>query len=128
MISVDPGIIAILILTPMLAVDCWVLYIAHAHTDKLESYLPESKFIKANQNAFSGAGLIGNVVRNGYIVMVLIMPKLASKRGLCNFEEVKLFPLNMKIMLLLSWGSLFLLAIALVIFYIWLKTSAQFVR
>ncbi|WP_339502854.1 hypothetical protein [Pseudomonas silesiensis] len=114
--AVEPGIVVFFILVPMLIVDCWVVYIAYSHTDRLESYLPNSKFVRANRQALSGAGFVGKVVRNGFLVIALILPGFVASKGLCGFKEIKAFPAKERMLLLVSWGLLFFLILALVVF------------
>jgi hypothetical protein len=118
---VEPGIIALFILGPLLIVDCWVIYIACVCTERMESYLPNSEFIRANRNTFSSAGVVGKLVRNGVLVIIVVFPAVFARKGLCDFTEIKAFPLKEKILLLTSWGAMFCLMSALVVFHLWMK-------
>lgn len=119
--AVEPGIVVFFILVPTLIADFWVVYIAYSHTERLESYLPNSKFVRANRHALSGAGFVGKVVRNGFLVIALILPGFVASKGLCDFKEIKVFPAKEKMLLLVFWGLLFFLILALVAFHFWNK-------
>ncbi|MHC8314047.1 hypothetical protein [Pseudomonas sp. LB3P31] len=119
--TMEPGIIAFFILGPLLIVDCWVIYMACVCTDRLESHLPNSVFISANRNTFSSAGFVGNIVRNGVLVLVLVFPVVFARKGFCDFAEIKAFPAKEKLHLLAAWGAMLFLILALVIFHLWMN-------
>jgi hypothetical protein len=84
---------------PLLIVDCWVICIACACTDRLECHLPNSEFVSSNRKNFASAGLVGKTLRNGVLVIVLVFPTAFARKGLCDLAEIKAFPARDKILL-----------------------------
>lgn len=123
---VEPGVIVFFILGLLIIVDCWVIYIACACTDRLESHLPNSEFVSSNRRNFASAGLVGKALRNGVLVIVLVFPAAFAKKGLCDLAEVRAFPEKDKILLLVSWGMMFALMLAMVFFQLWMKYRGLF--
>lgn len=82
----------------------WVILIAYVYTDKAESYLPASEYIKGMRRLYLNAGLFGKALRNGSVTLVLMTPNSLIKKGLLDPEEVKNFPPGLKRMLCVSWG------------------------
>ncbi|WP_346828648.1 hypothetical protein ABDX87_15320 [Pseudomonas abietaniphila] len=109
-LSVISGVIGI----PMILIAIWLIYVAHAYTEKSEFMMPKSSFVKANIDTYSQAGLIGKVIRNGFLTMVLMMPNISHRRGIVNLDEVRDFPVGLKRILFMTWGMCALCFVALV--------------
>ncbi len=82
-----------------------------------------SSFIEANRSLFSQMGLIGKAMRNGLLTLALLTPTLAAKRGLVNVADVKNFPIGLRRILFLSWGSSFVFSVALVMLNVFRRYS-----
>lgn len=124
MSQVSLGLIAGGIGIPMIVIDLWLIYVVCVYTDKAESLLSNSDFVKANRSAYSQAGLIGKVMRNGFLTVVLMMPALCAKRGMLDISDLRNFPRGLKRLLLVSWGAGVFIFVVLVVFGIyiqWLK-------
>lgn len=117
------GLVAGVIGIAMIIIDIWLMYVISVYTDKAEALLPNSTFVEANRSAYSQAGLMGKVMRNGLLTAVLMMPVLCSKRGLCDISDARTFPKKLKWLLFYSWGAGFLIFTALVSFGISIKFS-----
>lgn len=113
--QVEPGLIILLIFVPMIISLVLVIYLAHVHTDEFELLLSRSQFVEYHKKTFSGLGLMGKVVRSGFIACVLLMPQLMAMRGGIDFNQVKSFPTALKRLLLGSWVVLFLSFSALIL-------------
>ncbi|KJZ43101.1 MULTISPECIES: hypothetical protein [Pseudomonas] len=113
--EVDPGLVALLIIVPMVLAIVVQCYVAHKYTERFESLLTNCTFVTGNKNAFQHAGLLGKVMRTGLISMVLAIPKVFVRRGLIDFNEVKRFPSRMRRLLVSLLGIHIVLFAALVI-------------
>jgi hypothetical protein len=114
--EVEPGLIAILILAPMMLAMVVQCFIAHKYTEYYESLLTRCSFVTGNKITFQHAGLLGKVMRTGLISMVLAIPSLFVRRGVIDFDEVKRFPSSMRRLLVSLLVIHILLATALIIF------------
>ena len=114
--EVEPGLIAILILAPMMLAMVVQCFIAHKYTEYYESLLTRCSFVTGNKITFQHAGLLGKVMRTGFITMVLAIPSLFVRRGVIDFDEVKRFPSSMRRLLVSLLVIHILLATALIIF------------
>lgn len=112
---VEPGLILIFVFLSMIFSLFAVFYLAHAYTTRIESLLSKSPFVKHHRDTFSGLGFMGNVVRSGFIVFVLLMPELMARRGGVNVDQVKSFPLVLKRVLVGAWFMLFFSGVALML-------------
>ena len=81
---------------------------------KSRSIVAKSSFVDANRKAYSQAGFIGKVMRNGLLTLALLTPSLTAKRGLLVSDDVKSFPIGLKCILFCSWGTSCVFSIALV--------------
>jgi len=115
--AVDPGLIALLILAPIILAMIVQCYIAHRYTERFESFLTNCTFVTGNKKTFQHAGLLGKVMRTGLISMMLAMPTIFLRRGLIDLNEVKRFPPNMRRLLVSMLGIHIVLLIALTIFH-----------
>jgi len=97
--GVDPGLIALLILAPIILSMIVQCYIAHKYTEHFESFLPNCTYVTGNKKIFQHAGLLGKVMRTGSISLVLAIPTIFLRRGLIDLNEVKRFPPNMRLLL-----------------------------
>lgn len=114
--EVEPGLIAFLILVPMLLAMVVQCYIAHKYTERFESLLTNCVFVTGNKTTFQHAGLLGKVMRTGLISMVLAVPRLFLRRGLIDLEQVRGFPSRMRRLLVSLLVIHILLLTALAIF------------
>ncbi|CAI8826694.1 H(+)-exporting diphosphatase [Pseudomonas sp. IT-P258] len=124
MTSIPIGLIAGLILAPMILTCFAVAFIAHKYVDAIEELLPNCSFIKTTRNAFSAGGLVGKVMRGGAIAMVLMMPALSARRGVIDASEVKDLPRHYKNLLIIPVIILFVLFFSLIA----LRVSAYFIE
>lgn len=113
------GLLAGFIGIPMVLTVFWLIYVVFRYTEIAESLMPSSSFIEANKNAYSQAGLVGKVFRNGFLTLVLLTPELCAKRGLANLEEVRRFSSSLKRRLMVSWGLCALFFIALIALWLY---------
>jgi hypothetical protein len=86
------GIISGVIGIPMILIAICLIYVVNVYTEKSERMMPKSSFVKANIDNYSQAGIVGKVIRNGFLTMVLMMPDICHKRGIVNLAEVRDFP------------------------------------
>ncbi|KQZ91536.1 hypothetical protein ASD60_24375 [Pseudomonas sp. Root562] len=99
----------------------WLIYMVHIYTEKAENLLPNSNFVELNIKIYSPAGLMGKAMRNGFLTLALLNPKLLAKRGLVDLKDVKNFPRKLKWMFVTSWASCSLFTVSLVIFGAYIK-------
>jgi len=115
------GLIFLIILSPLLLVAVWLIYVVQAHTEKAEALLCNSHFVRVNKAAFSNMGVVGRFMRSGVLTMVLIMPGISVRRGIVNAAEVEKFPKDLKRMLVVSWGLCWLLSLVFIMFGVFVK-------
>lgn len=94
--GIHPGLIALLILAPMMLAMVVQAYIAHKYTEYFESFLTNCSFVTGNKTVYEHAGLLGKLMRTGLISMVLAVPKIFVRRRLIDVDEVKRFPPRMR--------------------------------
>ena len=123
MTSIPIGLIAGLILAPMILTCFAVAFIAHKYVDSIEARLPNCSFIKTTRDAFSAGGLIGKVMRGGVIALVLMMPGLSARRGVVDAKEVENLPRHYKNLLIIPVIILFVLFFSLIA----LRVSTYFI-
>jgi hypothetical protein len=109
------GIISGVIGVPMILIAICLIYVVNVYTERSERMMPKSSFVKANIDNYSQAGIIGKVVRNGFLTMVLMMPDISHKRGIVCLAEVRDFPTGLKRILFVTWGMCALCFVALII-------------
>ncbi|OLU06234.1 hypothetical protein SAMN04490202_5927 [Pseudomonas reinekei] len=114
--KIEPGLIALVIFTPMFISLFSVFYLAYFYTEKIESLLSRSEFVKHHKRTFIGLGLMGKVIRSGFIASVLLVPRLMARRGGVDTDQVKNFPRTLKRLLLGSWIALTCSFFALIFF------------
>lgn len=112
------AIIAMSILVALFLTVCWIAVSSLKLTELTENHLNQSKFVLNNQTAFSGAGLLGLIIRNGAIALLFLIPKTSQSRGLIEPNELTNVPRNIKIQLIAPWLTGLFLFLAL--FIIWL--------
>jgi len=115
MTQIPPGLIAGLILVPLTLTCFWIAYVAHAYTDKAEAFLIKSDIVKGTRSTYLHAGLFGKVMRNAVLSFALMIPGVCVRKGLLDLNEVRDFPKGLKRMLVVSWGLLFMVSVALVV-------------
>lgn len=115
------GIISGVIGIPMMLIAIWLIYIVHVYTEKSERMMPKSSFVQKNIDTFSQAGLIGKVIRNGFLTLVLLTPEYSHKRGVVDLAEVRDFPAGLKRILLVTWGACAFIFLALISFGVYIK-------
>lgn len=64
--EVEPGLIAILILAPMMLAMVVQCFIAHKYTEYYESLLTRCSFVTGNKITFQRAGLLGKGYAYGF--------------------------------------------------------------
>ncbi|MFK0309836.1 hypothetical protein ACIQUF_01215 [Pseudomonas sp. NPDC090233] len=94
--QIDPGLVALLIIAPMVLLIIVQCYVAHKYTERLEAMLTNCSFVIGNKQTFQHAGLLGKVMRTGLISVMLAVPKLFRRRGLIDVDEVQRFPPRLK--------------------------------
>ncbi|MFJ3368374.1 hypothetical protein [Pseudomonas sp. NPDC086251] len=114
MTSVPIGLIAGLILAPMILTCFVVAFIAHKYVEPIEERLPNCAFVKTTRDAFSAGGLLGKIMRGGVIAMVLMMPTLSARRGVIDAKEVQNLPSHYKKLLIVPVVILFVLFSSLI--------------
>ncbi|ANJ55965.1 hypothetical protein PS874_01361 [Pseudomonas fluorescens] len=117
------GLISLMLFPPFLLLAIWLIYMVHVYTERAEALMINSSFIEANRSLFSQMGLIGKAMRNGLLTLALLTPTLAAKRGLVNVADVKNFPIGLRRILFLSWGSSFVFSVALVVLNVFRRYS-----
>ena len=117
------GRISLMLFPPFLLLAIWLIYMVHVYTERAEALMINSSFIEANRSLFSQMGLIGKAMRNGLLTLALLTPTLAAKRGLVNVADVKNFPIGLRRILFLSWGSSFVFSVALVVLNVFRRYS-----
>ncbi|WDY56693.1 hypothetical protein [Pseudomonas sp. PSKL.D1] len=113
--GIHPGLIAGLIIVPMVIALIVQAYVAHKYTERFEALLANCAFVTGNKTTFQYAGLMGKVMRTGLISMVLAMPGVFMRRGLIDLDEVKRFPPRLKRLLVTQLVIHILLFAALII-------------
>ncbi|KIQ37064.1 hypothetical protein [Pseudomonas viridiflava] len=113
MISVPIGLIGLFIILPLIVNLVVFAVIAHRYVDIIEGCLSNCSFVSTIREAWSGGGLLGEVIRSGMIAMVLMMPKLFAEKGIVDQEEIRNLPALYKGMLVVPMTVNFFLFVAL---------------
>lgn len=92
MTTIQVGLIAGLILVPMILTCFAIAFIAHKYIEDIENHMPNCSYIKTISDTYSSAGLLGKVMRGGIIGILLLMPELSARRGLVDLGEIKKLP------------------------------------
>ncbi|WDY58292.1 hypothetical protein [Pseudomonas sp. PSKL.D1] len=90
--NIEPALIWMAILGPGCLSMLLLIYVAYKYIDAVEELLANSKYIKDLKVTFSGAGMIGKVVRICIIGGVLLVPGPYARRGLVDLTEIERFP------------------------------------
>jgi hypothetical protein len=115
MTTIDPGLIAAIIILSSVITVCFSFYVAHTYIEEFERCLPNCKFIEDNKRVFSSAGLSGKIMRCNMIYCFLWIPSLGERRGLLDMKEIKRFPVKFKYLLTIPWTAQIVLLIALIL-------------
>jgi hypothetical protein len=116
MTAVPIGLIAGLILAPMILTCIAIAFIAHKYVETVEECLPNCSYVITIKEVYSRAGLLGKIMRGGIIGALLLMPTLSARRGLVDAQEVKSLPKRYKKLFTVPLsiiGALFVLLVAL---------------
>ena len=113
--NIDPGLIALILITSMAIAITTQIYVAHKYTEHFESFLPTSRIVSDNIKNYKHAGLLGKLIRTGQIATLLAAPKIFIYRGTANIEEVQKFPRREKLVLVNLWAIHIVLFLALVL-------------
>lgn len=92
-----------------------VAVIAHKYIEVIESRLSNCPYIEDNKRVWSGAGLLGKVMRGGMISMVLVMPKMHARRGLIDTQELSRLPRLYKYLLVVPFITCCVLLVFLIV-------------
>lgn len=115
MTNIEPGLIALILITAMLIAASAQIIISHKYTEHFESFLPTSRLVSDNIKNYQHAGLLGKTIRTGQIATLLAIPKIFIYRGYAEIEEVKPPPPPRKAHLLILWIIHITLFIALML-------------
>ncbi|MFJ4068958.1 hypothetical protein ACIPW4_27310 [Pseudomonas sp. NPDC089996] len=115
MITIEPGLIALALITSMSIAVGAQIFIAHKYTEHFESFLPTSRLVCDNIKNYQHAGLLGKTIRTGQIATLLAIPRIFIYRGYADIEEIKKFPRNEKLILIGLWASHIILFSALIL-------------
>ncbi|KYC18428.1 MULTISPECIES: hypothetical protein [Pseudomonas] len=115
MINMEPGLIALILITSIAIAITVQIYVAHKYTEHFESFLPTSRIVSDNIKNYKHAGLIGKLVRTGQIATLLATPKIFTYRGAADIEEVQKFPRRERLVLVNLWAIHIILFLALVL-------------
>ena len=116
----EPGLIALLIFSPMGFSMLATVYMAHRHIEKIESLLPNCRLVQDTKKLYSHAGLLGKVLRTGTISLMLVVPRAYARKGLADYREVMQFPKRLRGWLVVLVLSVFIEFSALVWLRIWI--------
>jgi len=72
------------------------IYIAHRKIDHIESFLLNCEMIMDEKNSWAHAGLLGKVIRLTNISLILLSPKIYTKRKLLDIDEINNLPSKIK--------------------------------
>ena len=87
MTNIEPGLIALILITAMLIAASAQIIISHKYTEHFESFLPTSRLVSDNIKNYQHAGLLGKTIRTGQIATLLAIPKIFIYRGYAEIEE-----------------------------------------
>lgn len=69
-----------------------IAYFAHREIYKIESILVKSKMVASDRIMLSNAGTLGKIFRLTSIAFLLMMPKLFTRKGLIDPDEIAQLP------------------------------------
>lgn len=123
--SIEPAVLWMSILGPGCFVMSMFVYVAHRYVDSIELLLINSKYIMGLKSIFSGAGLIGKVLRMSIIGCVLMIPGPYARRGLIDLDDVKRVPCGTKWLIVGLLLGVFLCFLLMIVFRVWIYISSD---
>ncbi|PHN75494.1 hypothetical protein ALP47_02324 [Pseudomonas savastanoi] len=119
--TVEPGIIAGIIMASVFLNLITMAYTAHRYIDTVESHLSNCQFVNDYKRLYAGDDLRSKVQRLWMAALVLSTPSLLIRRKLVDPQDLKNFPAELKVRILAAWMIGMLAMTASVIFYFWTK-------
>ncbi|WP_230848594.1 hypothetical protein, partial [Pseudomonas savastanoi] len=117
--TVEPGIIAGIIMASVFLNLITMAYTAHRYIDTVESHLSNCQFVNDYKRLYAGDDLRSKVQRLWMAALVLSTPGLLIRRKLVDPQDLKNFPAELKVRILAAWMIGMLAMTASVIFYFW---------
>ncbi|EFW86406.1 hypothetical protein [Pseudomonas savastanoi] len=115
--TVEPGIIAGIIMASVFLNLITMAYTAHRYIDTVESHLSNCQFVNDYKRLYAGDDLRSKVQRLWMAALVLSTPGLLIRRKLVDPQDLKNFPAELKVRILAAWMIGMLAMTASVIFY-----------
>lgn len=92
----EPGIYSFILLGLLIIVVLRVLYVAHVYLHQIEKGFENPPMVK-DLDVYLVAGLAGKVFKCCMVSYIFRFPQLYARRGLVEIEDVRNFPLSLKI-------------------------------
>lgn len=119
MASIEPGLIALIIMIPLLLDLAAIVVVTCCVRDKIDVLLSDCSVVVDHKLTFGGLGIMGDIVRVGVVGTIFMFPKLYLRRGFINLSQVAAFPKKFRYLIVIPWVVAVVVAMALMLFRLW---------
>ncbi|MFP3851074.1 hypothetical protein [Pseudomonas sp. W5-01] len=119
MASIEPGLIALIIMIPLLLDLAAIVVVTCCVRDKIDVLLSDCSVVVDHKLTFGGLGIMGDIVRVGVIGTIFMFPKLYLRRGFIDLSQVTAFPKKLRYLIVIPWVVAVVVAMALMLFRLW---------
>ncbi len=119
MASIEPGLIALIIMIPLLLDLAAIVVVTCCVRDKIDVLLSDCSVVVDHKLTFGGLGIMGDIVRVGVVGTIFMFPKLYLRRGFINLSQVAAFPKKLRYLIVIPWVVAVVVAMALMLFRLW---------
>ncbi|MFP3926774.1 hypothetical protein [Pseudomonas sp. W5-36] len=119
MASIEPGLIALIIMIPLLLDLAAIVVVTCCVRDKIDVLLSDCSVVVDHKLTFGGLGIMGDIVRVGVVGTIFMFPKLYLRRGFIDLSQVTAFPKKLRYLIVIPWVVAVVVAMALMLFRLW---------
>ena len=116
MIYIEEGLIATVLASLLILFSIGTSLVAHILLPTIEGNLQKSEVLLDTWAFLKKAGFFGKSSLCGIISLVFLAPGVFAKRGYIDLDEVKRFPLPLKLMLVIPWYGVMIVFFGLACF------------
>jgi hypothetical protein len=119
MASIEPGLIALIIMIPLLLDLAAIVVVTCCVRNKIDVLLSDCSVVVDHKLTFGGLGIMGDIVRVGVVGTIFMFPKLYLRRGFIDLSQVTAFPKKLRYLIVIPWVVAVVVAMALMLFRLW---------
>lgn len=119
MTNIEPGLIALIIMVPLLLDLVAIVVVTCCVRHKIDVLLSDCSVVVDHKLTFGGLGIMGDVVRGGVVGTIFMFPKLYLRRGFIDLNQVAAFPKKLRYLIVIPWVIAVVVAMALMLFRLW---------